>query len=125
MASITMGGAAMSWYLTVRPDQTYSRYTPVGPLIEYLQGIPELVQTGTQEFRNAPGIPWVCLLFAEADATGSYTIGNALPPCVNVVELICSDGDDQWYESLAQRVATFLRWEAVEQHSGRSIYPAG
>lgn len=116
-------GAAMSWYLTIRPDPTYSRSTPTGLLVEHLRSFPELVQTGPQEFRNAPGSPWVSLCFAKADAVGNYAIGDDLPSSVNVVELICGDGDERWYESLARRVAAFLRWEAVEERSGRTIHP--
>lgn len=115
----------MSWYLTIRPDPSYSRSTAVGPLVEHLHTLPELVQAGPQEFRNAPGWPWVCLYFAKADAAGGYAVGNVLPPTVNVVEMVCGDGDEQWYESLALRVAAFLRWEVVTDHGERTIYPAG
>jgi hypothetical protein len=115
----------MSWYLTVRRDPSYSRYAAVGPLLEHLQTLPELVQTGPQEFRNAPGLPWVCLCLAKADAAGCYAIGDTQSPTVNVVELVCGDGDELWYESLAQRVATFLHWEAVDEHGRRTVYPRG
>src|SRR5262245_65792728 len=71
MVSSITGTVAMSWYLTVRPDPTYSRSTPVGPLVEYLRSLPELVQAGPQEFRNAPGSPWVSLYFSRADAAGN------------------------------------------------------
>src|SRR5690242_5671727 len=124
MAGSVTGAAAMSWYLTIRPNPHHSRATPVGPLVEYLRTLPEPVQAGTQRFRNAPGSPWVWLCFAEADATGNYAIGGDLPQTANVVELVCRDGDERWYESLAQRIVTFLGWEAVEEHSGRTIYPA-
>src|SRR4051794_1609896 len=106
----------MTWYLTIRADPNYSQSTPVGTLVGHLRSLPELVQTGPQEFRSAPGSPWVSLCFARADAAGNYAIGDVLPPTVNKVQLVCGDGDEQWYESLARRVAAFLRWQAVEDH---------
>ncbi len=116
----------MTSYLTIRPDSRYTRSSPVEPLLKYLQELPELVQTGPQEFRNAPGSPWVCLYFARAAASGGYHTGDALPKNVNVVELVCSDFEvERWYESLAQRIAAFLRWEVVADHGERTIYPAG
>lgn len=115
----------MSWYLTIRSDPTYSRSVAGGPLVEFLRSLPELVQTGPQEFRNSPGSPWVVLCFADADAVGCYSIRNTLPTTVNVVELICGSNDEEWYASLARQVAAFLRWEAVEEHNGRIFYPAG
>jgi hypothetical protein len=125
MASSITETVPMAWYLTIRLDSTYSRFTPVGPLVEYLRNVPELLQWGPQQFRNAPGSPSVSLCFARADAAGNYAIGDVLPPTVNVVELVCWDGDEHWYESLAQRVAAYLHWEAVEENSGRTIYPTG
>jgi hypothetical protein len=115
----------MTWYLTVRPDRTYSRSTPAGPLVEYLRSLPELVQTGPQEFRNAAGFPWVHLCLARADSAGNYAIaaGDAPPQAINVLELVCGDGSESWYESLAGRMAAFLCWEAVEEHSGWIIHP--
>ncbi|MBX9584721.1 MAG: hypothetical protein K2X87_30830 [Gemmataceae bacterium] len=83
------------------------------------------MQTGPQEFRNAPGSPWVVVVLARADESGSYAIGRDPEPAVNVVELICGDGNDQWYESLAEGIASFLGWEAVEEHTGRTVRTAG
>jgi hypothetical protein len=115
----------MSWYLTIRPDPRYSRSTATGPLVEHLRIVPGLVQTGPLEFRNGPGAPWVCIVLAMADEGGNYAIGGESPSTVNVVELVCGDRDEQWYESIAGRIASILGWEAVEEHSERTIYPAG
>ncbi|QDU20585.1 hypothetical protein [Urbifossiella limnaea] len=115
----------MSWYLTIRPDPNYSRSTPLGPLVEYLRSLPELMQDKSVEFRNAPGSPWVSLVLAQASMTGNYAVSNDLPSTINVVEIVCGDGDEDWYEALARLVATFLRWEVVEEHSGRTLLPGG
>lgn len=115
----------MTRYLTIRSDAEYGRSTPVGPLVEFLRTLSGVVQAGPQEFRNAPDSPWVSLCFAAADASGCYAVVGTLPATVNVVELVCGDGDDSWYESLAQRVASFLRWEAVDEHSGLTIQSSG
>jgi hypothetical protein len=56
---------------------------------------------------------------------GNYAIEDDLPPSVNVVELVCGGDDEQWYESLARHVAALLRWEVVEEHSGRTTHSAG
>lgn len=54
MVANVLETAAMSWYLTIRPDPSYSWSTPVEPLMKHLQNLPELVQAGPQEFRNPP-----------------------------------------------------------------------
>lgn len=119
-----METAAMSWYITIRSDSAYSRSTPVPPLVEHLQMQPELRREGPQVFRNSPDSPWLWLCVARADAAGNFAIEDAPPPTINVVELVCGRGDERWYESLARRVASFLKWEAVEEHGERTIYPA-
>jgi hypothetical protein len=113
----------MAWYLTIRADSHYSRTAASEPLIEYLRTLPELAQTGSMEFRDAPGEPWVCLVLAMS-RNGGYAVSGELLPVVNVVELVCSDGDEDWYESLAARIAAFLDWEAVEESGDRIIRSA-
>ncbi|AWM35783.1 hypothetical protein GobsT_65220 [Gemmata obscuriglobus] len=114
----------MPWYLTIRSDPTYSRSTHTEPLVGYILSSLELVQTGPQEFRNAPTSPWVVLVMATADETGCYAVNTLAQPTANVVELICGDGDESWYESLAIKVASFLSWEAVDEHEERVIRSA-
>jgi hypothetical protein len=116
---------AMYTYLTIRADPAYTRSVAIRPLVGFLRGLPELVQTGPQTFSNVPGSPWVDLCFANADETGCYAIGAAPPPPrVSVVELVCGSVDEQWYDSLVRRVAAYLGWEVVEEHSGQILYPA-
>lgn len=114
----------MSWYLTIRSDSRYSRDIPAALLVEHLVTLPELVQTGPQDFRNAPDSPWVSLVMAKADGAGHYAVDTLWEPTVNVVELICGDGNEDWYEMLARKIASFLRWEAVNEHERRTIYAA-
>ncbi len=111
----------MTWYLTIRSDLRYSRSTASGPLVEHLRTFTELVLAGHMEFRNAPESPWLRLVLARADEAGNYANHGDFRPTVNVVELICGDDDEGWYESLAWRIASFLGWEAVEEHTGRTI----
>jgi hypothetical protein len=113
----------MSRYLTIRSDPQYSREAATGPLTEFLGTLPELAATNRMEFRNAPGSPWVCVVLARADGSGNYATEDRWLPAVNVVELVCGDGDEEWYVSLAGRVAQFLGWEAVEEHSERKVWP--
>jgi hypothetical protein len=56
-----------------------------------------------------------------ADEKGNYANHGALPAAINMAELVCGDGDEGWYESLAYRIASHLNWEAVEEHSERII----
>lgn len=115
----------VTWYLTVRHDAGYSRCAPTAALVEHLRTFPELVAVGPMEFRNAPESPWVSVVLAQGDGTGSYAIGGDFHPAFNVVELVCGDGEEEWYESLSRRVAAFLDWEVVEEHRGRRVYPLG
>lgn len=113
----------MSWYLTIRSDSRYSRSTPADPLVGYLVTLSELVQTGPQEFRSAPCSPWVVLALAQADEAGNYAV-HLPQSTLNVVELICGDGNEAWYESLATKIASFLHWEVVNEHEERTIRAA-
>lgn len=109
----------MAWYLTIRSDSRYSQSTAFEPLVTYLLTLPELQQTGPTDFQNVDGEPRVGLIFAMADEKGNYANHGDLPAAINVMELVCWDGDEEWYESLAYRIAAHLNWEAVEEHCGR------
>ncbi len=76
------------------------------------------MQTGPQEFRNATGLPWVVIIMAKADTVGNYAIDETPQPTVNVVELVCGDRSEEWYQALANRIASFLCWTVVNEHEG-------
>ena len=118
-------GGIVTSYLTVRHDASHSRSIPTTALVEHLRTFPELVAVGPMEFRNAPESPWLSLLLAQADVSGSYAVDGDFHPSINVVELVCGDGHEEWYESLSRRVAAFLDWEVVEEHGDRRVYPLG
>jgi hypothetical protein len=114
----------MSWYLTIRADALYSRFVAAEPLVGFLAALPELRQTGPTAFESAAGFPWVSLTLAKCGPDGNYASDGRPLPRVNVLELACSDsGDAGWYESLAGRIASFLEWEAVEEHEDRRVWP--
>lgn len=110
----------MSWYLTIRSNAQYSRTASTDALVGYLSADPFLRRNGLVDFRNVEGAPWVCVVFALADGAGNYAISGE-PPAFNVVELICGDGDNKWYEALAYRIASHLNWEALETNTERYI----
>lgn len=85
----------MTWYLIVRHDADYSRSTPTAPLLQHFRTFPELVALGPIEFRNAHGSLWASLILALADMSGNYTVDGAFHPSVNIVELICGDGNEE------------------------------
>jgi hypothetical protein len=114
----------MTWYLTIRSDARYSRTAATRPLVEHLRTLPELVEVSQMDFRNAPGSPWVSLILALADESGNYATDGDFRPTVNVVELVCGEGDEG-YDAFAGRIASFLSWEAVETHENRRVYPPG
>ena len=114
----------MSWYLTIRADSRFSRSAATATLVKYLRTLPELAEVAPMDFRNAPGSPWLCVVLAMANERGGYAITGEILPAINVVELICGDGNENWYDSLAYRIAAFLDWEAIEESCERIIRPA-
>jgi hypothetical protein len=117
----------MSWHLTIRSDATFSEHAATGDVIRLLAEMREdLCQTGPASFEAASGKPWVHVVIAHATASGCYASDGTPPPVTNVVELICSDFEEpEWYDTLARRIAEALRWEAVEEHADRRIWPPG
>jgi hypothetical protein len=114
----------MSWYFTVRFDPSYSRFAATAPLIDFLGAMPELRQTGPMAFEAISGFPGVTVILAECSPAGNYSSDGLFLPRVNIVELVCSNaGDTSWYEAFANRIATFLNWEAVELLEDRLIAP--
>jgi hypothetical protein len=109
-------------YLTIRSDASYSQFALTEELVGLLATLPGLRQSGPMSFEAAPGSPWVSVILAECDALGSYACDGLPRRRVNLVEVIGSaSGDDEWYESLAARMAAFLRWETIEEHEGRRL----
>ncbi len=115
---------AMSWYLTIRADASYSRFAATVPLVEFLAAMPELRQTSPAAFQAADGQSRVTIMLAACDSAGSYASDGASLPKFNVVELICSSfGDPAWYDALAGRIAAFLGWSVFEDHEARQVWP--
>ena len=115
----------MWWYLTIRADPNYSRAVETDALVEFLRSLPELIQTETNTFSNAPGQPWVSLTLADS-RDGSYADHGERHPFVNLVDVVCSDEyDGGWYDALAARIAAFLGWEALEATADRTVRQAG
>lgn len=116
----------MSWYLTIRPNGKKQAVADTRRLVDFLASISELRQTGPISFGAAPGQPWVAVILAKRGPTGGYASDGSLIPEIDIVELVCSHhGDSAWYEALAQRIAEFLGWEAVEENEGRRLWPKG
>ena len=111
-------------YLTLRSDVRYSQSTEAEPLASFLRTLPGLQQTGPNSFGPAEGSPWIALVLAAADASGSYHVGEEMVPLINVVELICSDDREaRWYEALGTRIAEHLDWELLDDHNDRFLRP--
>lgn len=87
-----------------------------GSGVQALERFPELVPGDPIGFKSARGQPWTVVCLAMADQSGSYAVGDDLPPQINVVELICGDGADQWHRALATRIADWLGWEVLNLH---------
>ncbi|MCL2310535.1 MAG: hypothetical protein FWC42_09780 [Proteobacteria bacterium] len=114
----------MSWYLTIRSDACYSRFTQTAPLAKFLTETLELQQTGALSFQ-AVNPPWVQIIMAHCNENGDYAIHeDSYWEQINVVELICPyEGGSQWYEALAGRIAAFLGWSAFEDSEERQAWP--
>jgi hypothetical protein len=114
----------MTWYITIRSDDEYSKFASTKSLVDFLAAMPEVRQTGAVAFQSAPGFPWFSIVLAACDAKGSYSVDGSFIPHINVVEIDCSDYDHaEWYDALAGRVASFLGWSAFDEHGERQIWP--
>jgi hypothetical protein len=113
----------MSWYITIRSDAHYTRAVDSGALSAFLRSQPELIQAGSGGFESAPNQPWVSLATVLCDPNGSYNTSEPAQT-VNLVDMVCSyEYEEGWYDALAVRIASFLGWEALEEHASRKIFP--
>ena len=112
----------MSWYITIRSDAKYSQGIDLPTLTSFLQSLPELVQTDDTRFINVVSQPWVSIAVVSCDSNGNYG-SDERPQIINLVDMVCSyQHEERWYDSLAARIASFLRWEALEEHAERWIW---
>ena len=89
-------------------------------MIALLASVPGLKQSGPTAFDALPGFPWVRNILAACDGAQCYAISQDGVRAVNIVEVVYSDfGDSEWYDTVARRIAEFLGWQAIEEHSDR------
>ncbi|MGO6946860.1 hypothetical protein [Rhizobium johnstonii] len=115
----------MSWYITIHPPQTQLT-SDTEQLVEFLKTLPELQQLRPASFGSAPGQPWLDVTIAKATEAGNWSSDGSFIPRFDRVELVCSARDPRqdWYDELAARIAKFLGWVAVEEHTKRVIWPS-
>lgn len=112
----------MSWYLTIRADQNYSRCTPIAPLVEFLTKVPGLRQTSHDLFVSTDDAPRVAITLAACDEDGNFACDGSVVSDVNCIEMVCSEyGNAEWYDLLATRIADFLHWAAFEDQQDRQL----
>ncbi|HEV2503558.1 MAG TPA: hypothetical protein VGV39_10805 [Mesorhizobium sp.] len=104
------------WYISILPPHARNTLSETGPLIGFLQGQPELRQTGAVCFGGADGRPWLSITIVNATAAGDWASDGAYIAQFNRVEMVCSDFDRRdFYEQISTRIAEFLQWEiAIE-----------
>lgn len=113
----------MSWYLTLRAA-SQAEPADTADLVAYLAAQPELRQIGPVEFESARGQPQMLMVLAKANASGGYSSDGKFIPQVDIVELICPYSEPPaWYDAMAERIAAFLGWQAVEESESRQIWP--
>ncbi len=111
-------------YLTIRSDADYSSFVETACLVNFLNTLPELQQTGAIAFESASGQPWVSVILAECSPSGNYASSEEFCLKINVVELVCSSPEHAaWYQWLAGRIASFLGWSAFEDQNERQVWP--
>lgn len=116
----------MTWYLTLRGADDYSRMADTGVVLSWLLACPQLQQSGLQSFRAAEGWPWLEVVLAQADAQGNYHTSAAQPDRINVIEFICSShAPTVDAEALACQLARHLGWGVHEDSEGRRLCAPG
>jgi hypothetical protein len=114
----------MSWYITIRSDNTYSQFIEIAEISAYLTHTLGLGQTSPLSFFTKPEMLPCQVIIAKCNSSGNYNNNDLTILHINVIELICPYTDNElWYDLLASKIASFLNWKAFEDMEERRIWP--
>lgn len=106
------------WYISILPSHARNTLSETGPLIAFLQGQPELRQTGAVSFGGADGRPWLSITIVNATPAGDWASDGTYIAQFNRVEMVCSDFDRRdFYEEICARIAGFLQWDIAADNN--------
>lgn len=123
----------MSYDLSIRVDQSYSRATPRQPLAAFLAGLPHVTQNGTSGFvlDDRAAERWMEIDPELVSEQGdNIEEDDELSPEVNCLRLHVPYGHyhdgkfDEEYLPTALAIARFLNWTLVDEQTGRTWKPA-
>jgi hypothetical protein len=114
----------VSYDLIIRPNASYSLFTPYGPLKEFLLSLPCVVPNGTAGFAldDRPR-RWMEIYLAIVDADGNAEdIASGDPIAINSIQLCLrysatSNDPEKDYLPTAVAISRFLRWQIYDPQS--------
>ena len=102
-------------YLNIRSDKDYSEFLETHKVKKLLSGLKGFIEDDYQVYKSTKGNPWTIINLLEADKEGNYSLNKAeQKEKINLIEIICSETDEQWYNELAEIVAKQFSWEVKE-----------
>lgn len=113
------------YYLNIFHDAGLQEYADTGELVAFLKTLPELHQTGEYTFSNHRTYPTfigLSLLYARHLNNWSEKETNA--ERTNLIAVVCGKSDDERFEqakSLLVRIASFLRWQLVDEETDDGV----
>ncbi|MET8630506.1 hypothetical protein ABZW30_43555 [Kitasatospora sp. NPDC004669] len=95
-------------------------------LVELLDSVPGLRRSDLGCYEAEDGLDRLDLSLIACNEAGNYAVHKGkVPERINMVELICSSGSPQAYESalaLAVRIADTLGWEVADPDTDEVLH---
>ena len=105
----------MNRYLNIRSDQDYSKFLETQKVKKILTELDSFKEDDYQVYKSTEGNPWTIINLLEADKEGNYSLNKGEhKEQINLIEIICSERDKQWYEELTETIAKQVSWEVKE-----------
>lgn len=111
-------------YINIYHDKELSVRCSTNDLSGFLRSLPELKQKSDFEFTNSDLFPFTELLLLHAKDPDAWSSNDTNYLTTNLIAVICSrysKEDDLKLMNLFVRIASFLKWQVVEEQTEEGV----
>lgn len=112
------------YYLNIYKDESLSSDSDTKELRDFINGIPELMQTDKFGFKNKEPFPFTQLLLLKAKHPNNWTENDTDFRRTNLIAIVCAKGEHVDFKEMQKvfiKIATFLNWKLVDEETDDGI----